>query len=205
MGQEATLISVDLETGGTLLGASPIIAVGACLVSPRWEAEWDSLATLLAEAKATPGVFVREGLFYTELQLHAGAYWDDFAEGIHGLSRERLAAFGLPPVEGLKAFVDWVHQQAGPEARYRLVSHNAAFDWAHLQAWFVRYALPDPFDPFPACTKNIARGRFRAEGEAYSGQTALGPLLGLPPHLGKHNALADALSQSLLYQKLMAP
>ena len=89
---------------------------------------------------------------------------------------------------------------------FRLVSHNASFDWAHLTSHLLHHDLANPFDPFPACTKNIARGRFAedvaAKGDNQSGQTSLAQRLSMPTHLGKHNALADALSQAVLYRRL---
>ena len=197
-----TLVSVDLETGGTLLSASPIIAIGACRADRDWEAEWPRPEEVLVQARAHRGPFVEDDLFYCELRPPEGLPWSEDAVQFHGLSRAHLLEHGTHPAEGLRAFVAWVRSLAGPDATYRLVSHNAAFDWAHLAAHFVRHDLDDPFDPFPACTKNIARGVFRKE--SLSGQTALAPVLGMPPHLGKHVALADALSQAVLFNKLLA-
>ncbi len=196
-----TCISVDLETGGTDLGASPIISIGACLATHDWEAEWDRLADTVERAGEMTGSFSEPHLFYCELQPPRWAPWNVESEQFHGLSRERLAT-RTHPVAALQAFVAWV-ASTGP-APHRLVSHNASFDWAHLAAHFVRYEVADPFDPFPACTKNIARGVFRADGDAMSGQTALRETLGMRTHLGPHNALADALSQAVLYQRLLS-
>ena len=196
-----TLVSVDLETAGTLLSATPIIAIGACRVDHDWEARWPGLPDVLARARATRGPLAEADLFYCELRPPEGMPWSEDAVQFHGLTRDHLLDHDTHPAQALQAFVTWVRGLAGPEATYRLVSHNAAFDWAHLASHFIRYDLDDPFDPFPACTKNIARGVFRKEES--SGQTALAPLLGMPDHLGKHVALADALSQAVLYRKLM--
>jgi len=196
-----TLISVDLETAGTDLGASPIIAIGACLATYDWEAEWDRLADVVADAGELTTPFAEERLFYCELRPPRWAPWSVESEQYHELSRERLAN-RTHPVAALQAFVQWVGRAGN--APYRLVSHNASFDWAHLAAHFIRYEVDDPFDPFPACTKNIARGVFRASGEALTGQTALREQLKMRDHLGPHNALADALSQAVLHQRLLA-
>lgn len=198
-----TLISVDLETSGTLMGASPIIAIGACLVEREWASRWDELRELLAETRQTPGVFSTNELFYCEINPPEGDPWSVPSEAFHGLSPERLAAYGISPVSALSAFGDWVRARGPAKEGFRLVSHNAAFDWAHLGGHFVRYGLNDPFDPFPACTKNIARGRFREAGDRRTGQTHLRKHFGMPSHLGKHNALADALSQAVLFARLM--
>lgn len=204
MALQPTLISVDLETGGTTLGASPIIAVGACRADVDWAARWAELPSVLARARAQIGPFEEPDLFYCELRPPAWAPWSEAAVAFHGLTLPHLLEHGTPQSDALAAFVAWVRRLAVPPGEARLVSHNAAFDWAHLSAHLVRYDLDDPFDPFPACTKNIARGRFRDRGDASSGQTALAPVLGMPRHLGKHDALADALSQAVLYQRLMA-
>jgi len=205
MAKKTTPVSVDLETGGTDLGASPIIAVGACLADVDWESRWDELPALMERARAQRGPFETPELFYCELRPPVWSAWSERSVQFHKLTLAHLEEHGTAQLEGLQAFVAWVRARTEPDAPARLVSHNAAFDWAHLGAHFVHYALEDPFDPFPACTKNIARGRFRERGEALSGQTALAPVLGMPEHLGKHVALADALSQAVLYQKLLAP
>jgi DNA polymerase III epsilon subunit-like protein len=199
---QANLVSVDLETAGTAMGASPIIAIGACRVTPRWEEEWSALRELLAEARATEGPFTTEDLFYCEMRPDAWSTWDELSVQFHGLTREHLDVHGTDSRTALEAFGAWVRALAPEGTAHRLVSHNAAFDWAHLGGHFVRYGVDDPFDPFPACTKNIARGRFRAEGEDMSGQTGLRLHFKMPTHLGVHNALADALSQALLYLRL---
>ena len=201
------LLSVDLETSGTLMGASPIIAIGACVVSRDWAAEWGRLPAVLERAKAHRGPFLAEpDLFYCELRPDPWAVWVEDSVQYHHLTLEHLQEHGTLASEALAAFSEWVRATGGsPRKKRALVSHNAAFDWAHLGGHFVRYGVQDPFGPFPVCTKNIARGRFRDPTDEMTGQTAMAPRLGMPPHLGKHNALADALSQAVLYTKLMAP
>ena len=201
------LVSIDLETSGTILGASPILAIGACRVARDWGREWDRLGAVVDEAGRTRGPYVEEDLFYVEMRPPQTRPWIASAVKFHKLTRAHLLDQGSHPVEALRAFLDWLHALGGgvdSGATYRLVSHNAAFDWAHLCSHLNHYDLPEPFDPFPACTKNIARGRFRDRGDAWSGQTRLREAFGMPAHHGKHNALADALSQALLYTHLMA-
>lgn len=202
------LVSVDLETSGTLLPASPIIAIGACVVDRDYAAEWDRCGRVVREAKACAErgtAYADDAVFYAELRPPEGRPWVASSVRFHRLRRADLDARGLPPATALQAFLDWLAPLAagGPA---RLVSHNAAFDWAHLTSHLLHHDLPNPFDPFPACTKNMARGRFAAElavkGDAVSGQTSLAARLDLPRHLGKHNALADALSQAVLYRRL---
>lgn len=209
------LVSIDLETSGTVLGASPILSIGACRADRDWAAEWERLGPVVDQAGATQGAFREPDLFYVELVPPDTRIWLTQAVRFHKLKKAHLEAHGTHPVEALRAFLDWLYalgggppdRQHGPS--YRLVSHNASFDWAHLCSHLNHYALPEPFEPFPACTKNIARGRFREEiakhDDSWSGQTRLGKLLDMPQHHGKHNALADALSQAVLYQRLTAP
>ena len=213
--REPVLVSIDLETSGTVLGASPILSIGACRVTRDWESEWERLGPVIDAAGATRGAFVQDDLFYVELTPPDTRIWLTEAVRFHKLKRAHLQDHGTHPVDALRAFLTWLYALGGgPPDRtsgptYRLVSHNASFDWAHLCSHLNHYALPEPFDPFPACTKNIARGRFRQDvtkhGDHWSGQTKLGSLLDMPKHHGKHNALADALSQAVLYNKLMVP
>jgi DNA polymerase III epsilon subunit-like protein len=212
MKQEPILVSIDLETSGTILGASPILAIGACRATHDWEAEWDQLGPIIDSAAATVGPMVKDDLFYVELSPPDTRIWITQAVRFHKLKKAHLEERGTHPFDALRAFLDWLYALGGgPDsgATYRLVSHNASFDWAHLCSHLNHYALPEPFDPFPACTKNIARGRFHDEvaehGDYWSGQTKLASVLGMPKHHGKHNALADALSQAVLYNKLTEP
>lgn len=197
---EPTLVSVDLETGGTDLGAAPLIAIGACAVDRDWEAEWSRLPAVIEQAGAG-GPFHEGALFYVELRPQPWNAWDEGSVQFHGLTRDHLAEKATHPLDALRALASWL-AQLGP-APYRLVSHNAAFDWAHLQHCHHHYGIDDPFDPFPVCTKNLARGIFRHETDDLSGQTGLRARLGMKEHLGSHNALADALSQAVLYRRLL--
>ena len=83
-------ISVDVETSGPTPSTGSLVAIGACL-----------------PARSGP-----DRTFSIELQPLPDRPWSDEAEGIHRLTRERLA--GAPePAAAIGAFATWVEREAG--------------------------------------------------------------------------------------------
>ena len=78
-------IVVDVETSGPNPSRYALLSIGACSVD---------------DPKRT---------FYAELQPDRHAFTPD-AMAVNGLSLEMLTTDGLPPVEALQRFADWVDQ-----------------------------------------------------------------------------------------------
>ena len=66
---------------------------------------------------------------YRELHFDETKYkWTEGAEKIHGLSREHLAANGVPREEGLADLLDLILRHIGPNNKILFLGHNCDFD-----------------------------------------------------------------------------
>lgn len=66
---------------------------------------------------------------YRELHFDETKYkWTDGAEKIHGLSREHLAANGVPREEALADLLDLIMRYIGTESKIMFLGHNVDFD-----------------------------------------------------------------------------
>ncbi len=113
-------VSVDIETAGPNPSEYALLAIGACLV-------------------VNP-----EETFYVELQPDRPASTSE-AFTIHGLSLDRLAADGLPPIEALGNFAAWLKRAVPNDQRPIFVAFNAPFDWMFVNDYFHRYLGYNPF------------------------------------------------------------
>src|SRR3954470_19862966 len=109
-------VSVDIEAAGPSPSTGSLLSIGACLVDD-------------------PSVE-----FYAELRPVAEHGWDDQAERVHGLDRERLMRDGLAPAEAMSQFATWIEASAGSR-RPVFVGFNAPFDWMFVADYL---ALPGP-------------------------------------------------------------
>lgn len=172
-------ISVDVEASGPSPGAGSLIAIGACPVY-----------------KPNVG-------FYTELQPVEGMPWDEGAERVHQLSRERLS--GAPtPAEAMAEFARWLKSYCGPMGRPIFVGFNATFDWMFTCDYFHRFYGSNPFGISGLDLKayymgkhnildwrDTAKKRIRLRPEYRSNMRHT------------HNALDDAREQAQLCRELM--
>src|SRR5947207_14452274 len=108
------LVSVDIEASGPSPSTGSLLSIGACLV--------DDLAVD----------------FYVELKPNTEHEWDERAETIHGLSRERLLREGLSPVDAMTAFASWIERACGDREPI-FVGFNAPFDWMFVADYLWRY------------------------------------------------------------------
>src|SRR5512141_1807255 len=117
---QEVLISVDIEASGESPSTGSLLSIGACLVDD-------------------PNVGV-----YIELKPEPDRPWSAEAEGVHGLSADRLAQDGLEPAAGMHRFERWVAQAA--DGRWPVfVGFNAPFDWMFVADAFWRYLGRNPF------------------------------------------------------------
>jgi len=66
---------------------------------------------------------------YRELHFDDTKYkWSMEAERIHGLSREHLAAHGVPREEGLRDLLELILNYIGTESKIMFLGHNVDFD-----------------------------------------------------------------------------
>lgn len=171
-GREADMrrpvIFLDTETTGTDRERDVPIQV-ACIV---WE----------------EGVITR----VEEIFLHPGNVWDEDAEKVHGITRERAMTF--PPAgESLRRLAELL--AAHPEAV--LGGHNVVFDRDMLLAAFQREGLPAPLPETLTDTMHWGR-RFGLPGKL----TDMVKAAGLPVFRA-HDALDDIAMTLNLWLRLM--
>src|SRR3954453_24237031 len=97
------LVSVDIEAAGPSPSTGSLLSIGACLIEDP------------------------EAGYYVELRPISEHGWDDEAEAIHGLSRERLLRDGLEPADAMEQFAAWI-ETAAAGRRPVFVGFNAPFD-----------------------------------------------------------------------------
>jgi DNA polymerase III epsilon subunit-like protein len=171
------LISVDIEASGPSPGTGSLVSLGACLVDRPDES------------------------FYVELLPIPGLRWDEAAERVHGLSRERLAASGVEPPAAMRAFASWI-EQVREGRRPVFVAFNAAFDWMFVADYFQRFLGSNPFGISALDQKAYFMAKHGVA--AWSGTTKVAVRRRYPtslPHT--HHALDDAREQAELMQQLL--
>lgn len=168
-------ISVDVEASGPIPGDYSMLSLGACLVGNPSEQ------------------------FYVEFQPISEMAVPQAME-VSGLSIEKLRTTGTSPKEGMENFSAWVADSSNSKKPV-FVAFNGSFDWAFVNWYFHRYLAVNPFGIGGVDIKAYYMGLVGCEWSNTSSSN-------LPKHLSlehekKHNALADAVAQANLFQKLL--
>jgi DNA polymerase III epsilon subunit-like protein len=187
---ETVYAVVDVEASGPIPDPYNLVSIGAVAVrrqGPRRE----------------PGAWAVDTAtqFYVELKP-AYPGFDAEAMAIHGISREHLEESGVEPVVALTRLADWARGLGG---RPVLVGHNAVFDWAYVNHYFVRTGVANPFGWKALDTKSLAAGILRLPFLETSKENLARLLPGLEPEdqAQKHRADYDALYQAHLLVELL--
>lgn len=81
---------------------------------------------------------------HCELHFDDSKYkWSDEAERIHGLTREHLAANGVPREEGLAALIELLMKYFPPGSKILSIGHNVSFDNDFTVQLFRDHGLED--------------------------------------------------------------
>ncbi|WJN58893.1 3'-5' exonuclease [Pseudomonas sp. SO81] len=170
-------ISVDVETSGPIPGEYSMLTIGACLV-------YEPDLVFSCELKPT------------------SANADPEALAVAGLSLDRLAADGLAPDIGMKAFQSWIEKVAGADQRPVFVGLNAPFDWSFINYYFHCYLGSNPFGFTALDIKALYMGATGSSwGDTRSSQMAARLNSKLE---GDHQALHDAQFQAELFRLIRA-
>ena len=178
-------IDVDIETSGQAPSVGSLLSIGACVVGRS------------------------EARFYVEFQPLADRAWSVEAEAVHGLSQAYLAQAGLPPAMAMANFAAWLEDLPEVVAGQKLIFNgfNAAFDWMFVADYFWRYLNRNPFGISAPDTKGLYFGLTYPATSAWS-QTAKSVIFGRNPDLAvgvhTHNALDDAVEQTILLENILA-
>jgi len=171
-----TYIVVDVEASGPNPGNYALLSLGACTV---------------AEPRQT---------FYVELQPDKAAFTPE-AMAVNGLSLERLATEGQPPVEAMVAFAAWVAHVVPDGALAVFAAFNAPFDWMFVNDYFHRYLGRNPFGHSALDIKSYYMGlqdvTWQETSHRYVSQRYCGK-----PEL-THHALDDAVDEAEILQAML--
>jgi DNA polymerase III epsilon subunit-like protein len=128
--------------------------------------------------------------------------FDAGAMAVHGLAREHLEREGAPPRAAMRLLAEWVASLGG---RPVFAGHNAVFDWAFINHYFLACRIENPFGWKGLDSKSLAAGVL---GIPFP-ETSKENLARLLPGLGeedrelKHRADYDALYQGRLLAALL--
>jgi ribonuclease T len=171
------LVSVDIEAAGPSPSTGSLLSIGACLVED-------------------PEVGV-----YLELQPDEDRPWDDRAESIHGLSRDRLLREGLEPRAAMERFALWLDESCSGRKPV-FVGFNAPFDWMFVADYFWRYVGRNPFGISALDLKSYFMARNGVTTWAATRRGDVDAALGAQPD-HNHHALDDARGQARLAKVLL--
>jgi ribonuclease T len=185
---EIVYICLDVEASGPIPDPYNLVSIGAVPVTrssqgnDRWEVQ-------------------AQDLFYVELKpLYEG--FDEGAMAIHGISREYLEREGVDAPAAMRQLADWALSRGG---RPIFVGHNAVFDWAYINHYFVRTGIENPFGWKGLDTKAFAAGVLRIPFLDTHKENLSRLLPDLPPEdlSQKHRADYDALYQARILVALL--
>jgi DNA polymerase III epsilon subunit-like protein len=173
---EACYISVDVETAGPHPSRFALLSIGACVVTDL------------------------DRSLYLELQPDCPEYEQQALE-ISGFSLEALAENGIPAVEAMRQFDDWLSANIPPDEKPVFVAFNAAYDWMFINEYFHKYLGHNPFGHSALDIKALYMG-ITGVGWGETSHNAISQHLGLPSPL-EHHALQDALNQAIIFRKIL--
>lgn len=166
------LVSVDVETSGPIPGEYSLLTIGACAIDG-------------------------DDVFSCELKpLNGNA--ESKAMEVIGLSLDSLEQTGLPPLQAMSSFSNWLDGLRVEAGSLVFVGLNAPFDWSFVNYYFHRFMRRNPFGYTALDIKAYYMG---VTGCRWTEATSSTMSKTLRPHTAPdHDALHDALFQAELYR-----
>ncbi len=171
-------ISVDIETSGPIPGEYSLLSIGACLVGKE----------------ATP--------FYIEVKPLNENFTAEALATSH-LALADLHARGTEPAYAMQRFANWVGT-VSDGAQPVFVGFNAPFDWSFVNYYFIKFCGLDsnPFGHSALDIKSYYMGAYKTAW-AETSMRKLPREIHPPDQALDHHALADAIQQAEIFQKLL--
>ena len=119
---------------------------------------------------------------------------------VGGLTLEQLTTTGRDPVEGMRAFGDWVQKVVNGRVPV-FVGFNASFDWAFVNWYFHMFFGDNPFGIGALDIKSYYMGLSGCFWRETTSSKL--PRRFQPSHRQTHNALDDAIAQAEIFKKLL--
>lgn len=182
-------VCIDVEASGPVPNPYNLVSIGAVPVSYR-----------TGRSGARWGVD-DACLFYVELKPAYPGFLPE-AMAIHGITREHLESQGAEPREAMTRLVKWT---AALGKQPVFVGHNAVFDWAYVNHYFVTTEVENPYGWKALDTKSLAAGVLNIPFlDTFKENLArLLPDLGSENSVLKHRADYDALYQARILAALL--
>jgi DNA polymerase III epsilon subunit-like protein len=174
---EEVLISVDIETSGDSPSTGSMLSIGACLVDDPTSA------------------------IYLELKPDPDRPWSAEAQGVHGLTADRLERDGLEPAAAMQQLEDWVLAVAAGR-RPVFVGFNAPFDWMFVADALWQHLGRNAFGISALDLKSLYMGRTGVARWEETRKLQIEERLDIQLEQ-THNALDDARAQALLARVLL--
>lgn len=170
-----TLISVDIECSGPLVGTHSVLQIGASLIDEP-DSTFNAILRPISDAA------------------------DPDAMKIVGKPLTFFFEQGQEPAIVMSTFKTWAEEQkAGPLV---FVGFNAAFDWSFMNWYFLTYVGSNPFGVAPLDIKAYYAG---ASGVPWDDTRSSRLPDDLKVAITrKHDALADAVGQAEIFRKIRA-
>ena len=185
---DITYFCIDIEASGPIPALYNMVSIGVVPVvreGGRWIPQ-------------------REDLYLLLKPMNDG--FDPKAMAIHGITREEMERDGEEPKAAMERLREWTLAHCDPPAaRPVFVGHNAVFDWAYVNYYFLALEEENPFGWKALDTKALAMGRlglqwFDTHKEMLARRLpALGPQ---DPSL-THRADYDARYQAVILAELL--
>jgi DNA polymerase III epsilon subunit-like protein len=171
-----TYISVDIETAGTNPSSYSILSIGACHV-------FNPSIAIYLELKPDKEAMIQSAL------------------AISGLDWAYLKENGLPAIEAMTRFDNWVNDTTQNKGKPIFVAFNAAFDWMFVNDYFQRYLGKNPFGHKALDIKSYYMGLHGVTWEE-TGIAQVSHCYSENQHLS-HHALQDAIDQATIFRKML--
>ena len=168
-------ISVDIEASGPIPSKYSMLSIGACVVGNY------------------------DDKFYVEIKP-INDLIDPIAIKISGFTLEYLKSEGVDPETALKSFATWIENISKNRIPI-FIGFNAPFDWQFVNWYFITYTGSNPFGINAIGIKAYFMGAAHTAWMKTSSSN-------LPDWLKvenkeKHNALSDAISQAVIFDRLL--
>ena len=169
-------IVVDVETSGPTPEQYALLSIGACTISsPRQT-------------------------FYIELQPDMEGVLEE-AMQVNKFSLDDLRKAGLPPIEALAQFSDWIYGVLPENRKPVFTAFNAPFDWMFVNHYFYKYLGLNPFGHKALDIKAYYMGVYGVSWSDTSHNKINAKLI-LDQKL-PHHALKDAIMEADLFEMIL--
>jgi ribonuclease T len=178
--KSAIYISVDIECSGPIPVDYSMLSLGACVVGKEYD---DKNFTFYVEIQPISGNYIKEAL------------------DVCGLSLEEIRVKGTPPQKAMEKFVNWI-SNSSTTRKPIFVAYPVAFDWSFVNYYFHKFIGWNPFGTSGIDIKSVWIGKTSAKWHAI-GLDDIKKSLGLEHLKHTHNALEDAIEQSIIFKEII--